>query len=131
MTSRFYKRKDKEFKYADTSQQSFEAVLKDKEEGARSRAFSMIAEGTTTETGCIEKPTLGPREVLFAGRQMQAYRFIHCVLNWVVARYDDVVRHRCNISLCINPDHLEMGSRGDNLQDDHELAANGENFNLH
>ncbi|WP_415182728.1 hypothetical protein [Phaeovulum sp.] len=118
------------FEYADASQQWFEAVLKDHQEGARSRAFSLIAEGTKTETGCIETPTLGARKVRFGGRQMPAYRFIHCILNGVVASYDDVVRHRCNNRRCINPDHLEIGSRGENLQDERGFAANGVDFGL-
>ncbi|WP_370651164.1 HNH endonuclease [Cypionkella sp.] len=44
---------------------------------------------------------------------MAAYRFVFCILNGVLAGYDDVVRHRCNNRRCINPDHLEVGSRGD------------------
>ena len=119
-----------EFEYADASQQWFEAVMKEKEEGARSRALSLIAEGTTTQTGCIETPTLWPRKVRFEGRQMPAYRFIFCILNGVAAGYDDVVRHRCNNRRCINPNHLEMGSRGENLQDEREFAANGVDFGL-
>ncbi len=28
-----------------------------------------------------------------------------------------VVRHKCDNSLCINPEHLELGTRADNVQD--------------
>jgi len=28
-----------------------------------------------------------------------------------------VVRHRCDNSICVNPDHLEIGSAGDNVRD--------------
>ena len=56
---------------------------------------------------------------------MPVYRFIFCVLNQVVRGYDDVVRHRCDNRLCINPDHLELGSRGENLQDERDFDANG------
>jgi hypothetical protein len=48
---------------------------------------------------------------------MSAYRFIHYVLNEVAAGYDVVVRYKCNNRRCIKPEHLELGSRGDNLRD--------------
>ena len=34
-----------------------------------------------------------------------------------------VVRHRCDNRKCINPEHLEYGSQGDNLNDRKERAA--------
>lgn len=119
-----------EFAYADESQQWFEYVIANYLEEARSRAFSLVEEGTVTETGCIETPTIGPRKVRFRGRQMPAYRFVFCILNEVVAGYDDVVRHRCNNKRCINPAHLELGSRGENLQDERDFASNGVDFGL-
>jgi hypothetical protein len=64
------------------------------------------------------------------GRQMPAYRFICCILNEVVAGYDDVVRHRCDNRRCIKQDHLELGSRGENLQDERDFDANGVDFGL-
>ncbi|MFZ0097555.1 MAG: HNH endonuclease, partial [Gemmobacter sp.] len=70
------------------------------------------------------------RRVRFRGRQLPAYRFIFCILNSVVAGYDDVVRHRCNNRRCINPDHLKLGSRGENLQDERDFSANGVDFGL-
>ena len=99
-------------------------------EEARSRAFALVADGVVMETGCIETPTLGARKVRFKDRQMPAYRFIYCVLNEVVAGYDDVVRHRCNNGRCINPEHLELGSRGENLQDERDFNANGIDYSL-
>ena len=105
-------------------------VLEEQEEEARERAFSLIAEGRTTDTGCIVTDTKGPRKVRFMGRQVPAYRFIHCILSRTVASYDDVVRHRCHNRLCINPDHLTIGSRADNKRDDWEHWANGVDFDL-
>ena len=119
-----------DFEYADESQQWFSVVFANHLEEARSRAFSLVAEGSLTETGCIETPTLAARKVRFMGRQLPAYRFIFCVLHEVRAGYDDVVRHRCNNRRCINPGHLEIGSRGENLQDEREFAANGVDFSL-
>lgn len=118
------------FAYADESQQWFECIFAQNLEEARSRAFTLVGRGMLTDTGCIETPTLGARKVRFMGRQMPAYRFIFCVLNEVVAGYDDVVRHRCDNRRCINPDHLELGSRGENLQDERDFDANGVDFGL-
>lgn len=119
-----------DFEYADQSQQWFAVILSLHLEEARSRAFSLVAEGRVAETGCIETPTIDARKVRFKGRQMPAYRFIFCILNEVAAGYDDVVRHRCNNRRCINPDHLEIGSRGENLQDERDSSANGVDFSL-
>jgi hypothetical protein len=119
-----------DFSYADESQQWFEHIITNHLEEARSRAFTLVEQGMLTDTGCIETPTLGARKVRFKGRQMPAYRFIFCILNEVVAGYDDVVRHRCDNGRCINPDHLELGSRGENLQDERDFDANGVDFSL-
>lgn len=120
----------KGFAYADASQQWFEAVFADYQEEARSRATTLVEAGERTESGCIETPTRDARRARFKGRQMPAYRFIFCILNGVAAGYDDVVRHRCNNKRCINPAHLELGSRGENLQDEREFSANGVDFGL-
>lgn len=119
-----------DFAYADESQQWFECIFAQNLEEARSRAFTLVAQGLLTDTGCIETPTLGARKVRFMRRQMPAYRFIFCVLNEVVAGYDDVVRHRCDNRRCINPEHLELGSRGENLQDERGFDANGVDHSL-
>jgi hypothetical protein len=119
-----------DFAYADETQQWFEHIFAHHLEEARLRAFALVAEGVVSETGCIETPTLGARKVRFMGRQMPAYRFICCILNEVVAGYDDVVRHRCDNRRCIKPDHLELGSRGENLQDERDFDANGVDFGL-
>lgn len=118
------------FEYADSSQQWFEFILAEHFEEALNRASSLIAGGVMTDAGCIETPTLNARKVRFKGRQLPAYRFIFCVLNHVAAAYDDVVRHRCNNRCCINPEHLELGSRGENLQDERDFSANGVDFSL-
>jgi hypothetical protein len=120
----------RDFSYADETQQWFEHVFAHHLQEARSRAFSLVEDGMLTETGCIETPTLGARRVRFAGRQMPAYRFICCILNHVAAGYDDVVRHRCDNGRCINPEHLELGSRGENLQDERDFDANGVDHDL-
>jgi hypothetical protein len=119
-----------DFTYADDSQQWFEYVLTHHLKEARSRALALVEAGERTETGCIETPTVGARRVRFKGRQLPAYRFVFCILNEVVAGYDDVVRHRCDNRRCVNPAHLGLGSRGENLQDERDFSANGVDFSL-
>ncbi|MFD2855254.1 hypothetical protein [Seohaeicola zhoushanensis] len=40
------------------------------------------------------------------------------------------VRHRCHNRRCVNPRHLEVGDRADNLRDEWERQANGVDFAL-
>ena len=58
------------------------------------------------------------------------YRFVYCVLNRYPALSEEVVRHRCNDKLCVNPDHLEIGTKWANLQDHDAFMANGVDFDL-
>ena len=64
------------------------------------------------------------------GGQTRAYRFIYAVTRREVLTFDDVVRHRCHNGLCINPEHLEVGTRADNKRDDWEVAAYGVDFDM-
>lgn len=116
--------------YADDSQLWLTDVLDNHYEEARSRASDMLATGALTDEGCIETDTLTAKKTRFRGKQIYAYRFVHCVLTRTVASYDDVVRHRCNNRRCINPDHLELGSRGDNMMDERDFRANGVDVSL-
>ncbi|WP_410468860.1 HNH endonuclease [Aestuariicoccus sp. MJ-SS9] len=40
------------------------------------------------------------------------------MLNRETASTQQVVRHRCHDRLCVNPDHLVLGSQADNKRDD-------------
>ncbi len=118
------------FVLVDQSEAWLADVLANHYEEARSRADFLLAAGLLQVTGCIETETLGAKKTRFRGRQVAAYRFIYCVLRQTVASYDDVVRHRCNNRRCINPEHLEIGSRGDNMMDERNFGANGVDFDL-
>ena len=116
--------------FEDDSERWFRDILDDYQEEARERALSLIDEGQRTDTGCILTPTAYPRKVVFRGRQISAYRFIHCVLEGEIASRDQVVRHRCHNRLFINPDHLQIGTQADNKRDDWEYTAGGVDFDL-
>lgn len=119
-----------EFVYLDDSQERWREIHANHKEEARQRALSLIAAGTRTETGCIVTGTTAIRKVRFTGQQFAAYRFIYCALNDATPSFHDVIRHRCHNRTCINPDHLEIGSREDNKHDDWAYLANGVNFDL-
>ena len=114
--------------YLDTSMERWTAIHADHHEEARQRALSLVAAGLRTDTGCIVTGTSAVRKVRFKGAQYQAYRFIYCALNHVTPSFEEVIRHRCHNRRCINPEHLEIGSRADNKRDDWDYWANGVDF---
>ena len=118
-----------DFVYLDPSQLRWTDIHANHKEEARDRAFSLIAEGTRTDTGCIVTPTTAIRKVRFPGEQYAAYRFVYSVLNEATPSFEDVIRHRCHNRRCINPDHLDIGSRADNKRDDWDYWANGVDYN--
>jgi hypothetical protein len=70
-------------------------------------------------TACTMRSARGLRYGHFrgmGGRMIAAHRFIYGV---VIGPIPDglVVRHKCDVSLCVNPDHLEVGTPKDNAQD--------------
>lgn len=120
----------KDFVYLDPSLERWTDIHANYKEEALQRALSLVASGHTTETGCIETSTQAIRKVRFNGEQYAAYRFIYCVLNDVTPSFEEVVRHRCHNRRCINPAHLELGSRADNKRDDWDYWANGVDFDF-
>lgn len=104
--------------FEDESEQWFRDVFEKHLEEARRRAFSLIEAAREDENGCLVTDTDKPRKVRFRNRQLEAYRFIHCVLTRTIASRDHVVRHRCHNRLCVNPEHLALGTAADNKRDD-------------
>ncbi|WP_394805092.1 HNH endonuclease family protein [Sulfitobacter dubius] len=86
---------------------------------------SLLREAELNEDGCVVTGTVQPRKLRFNGRQDRAYRFVYCVRNRLAANRDQVVRHRCHNRRCINPEHLTIGDRRDNLYDELDRRANG------
>lgn len=116
--------------FEDESQEWFRDVLNNHREEAGKLAFALLDRTERDGNGCLVTDTAGPAKVRYRGRQLEAYRFIHCVLGDHVASRDDVVRHRCHNRRCINPDHLVLGTQADNKRDDWEHAANGVDWDL-
>ena len=88
-----------------------------------------------TDTGCIV-PTCAPRSryvwICADGKRMAAHRAIATDGRGLDGGL--VVRHKCDNSRCINPDHLEIGTQADNIRDRDERGRNGtlgENSPLH
>jgi hypothetical protein len=50
------------------------------------------------------------------GRTIGAHRWAWKIVNGPIPRGMSVC-HRCDVPLCVNPDHLFLGSQKDNLQD--------------
>ena len=104
-------------------------VIRNHHEEALQRVSTLLQSATETpEGGCLVTEGPSRRKVRFRGQQTRAYRFIYAVTRREVLAFEDVVRHRCHNGLCINPDHLEVGSRADNKRDDWEFAAYGVDF---
>ena len=117
---------DREVFYAlDRNQEWYEMILKMHRADADERVSQLFEETERDKNGCWVTPTKGPRKVRYRGGQDRAYRFVFCIRERLAPTRDQVVRHRCHNRLCINPAHLEIGDRNDNLRDEWERQANG------
>lgn len=114
----------------EASEQWLDDILRNHNQEARQRISSLLQDTIETAEGCLVTPGPSRRKVRFNGGQTRAYRFIYAVLNSEVLTFDDVARHRCHNALCINPDHLEAGTRADNKHDDWEAAGYGIDFTM-
>lgn len=113
------------FVFLDDSEQHWLDILTNHADEAETLARRLVGEGQRTEEGCIVTDRTTPKKVRFHGQQYAAYRFIFCALNREMLSFNDVVRHRCHNRLCINPEHLQKGTRADNQRDDWDNWANG------
>ena len=71
--------------YEDDSEARLREVIENHLEEAKPLASSLIQEAREDENGCRVTDTAKPRKVRFRGYQWEAYRFIYCVLNEVIA----------------------------------------------
>jgi hypothetical protein len=114
----------------DRLQDWYQEVLENHLDEAAIKVASILLSATRDANGCLVTPTASPAKVRFRGEQDRAYRFVFCVRHQLAASSREVVRHRCNNRLCVNPDHLELGDRRDNLEDDRRFRARGVDFDL-
>ena len=76
---------------------------------------------SATENGqdsCLEGAARSPRRITWKGKRLYAYQLICIASQGVIPRQDEVVRHKCHNRRCINPNHLELGTQQDNIQDE-------------
>lgn len=74
-------------------------------------------------SACIEPKQKGSNggygNTTFNGRKIPLHRKVYCVANELSPESISglVVRHKCDNPRCINPEHLELGTVKDNVQD--------------
>ena len=113
------------FRVRDRLEAGYEDILEHHYDQAVERVAQLLAQAETNENGCIVTSTTQPRKLRFHGSQDRAYRFIYCVRHRLAANRHQVIRHRCHNRCCINPEHLTIGDRRDNLYDELDRRANG------
>ncbi len=108
----------------------YEDVLANHYNEALGRVEDLLANTEVDGNGCMVTETEQPRKLRFREHQDRAYRFVYCVTHRLAATRDQVIRHRCHNRRCINPRHLTIGDRRDNLQDERDRQANGVDWGL-
>lgn len=109
----------------DRSQAWYERLLANHNDAAMAKVDEVLADTEIDENGCKVTDTAEPRKLRFEGGQDRAYRFVYCISNRLATNRDQVVRHRCHNRRCVNPNHLTIGDRRDNLNDDRARRADG------
>jgi hypothetical protein len=74
-----------------------------------------------TPSGCWECTSHSPNSdgyprVVYKGKRMYIHRFIYLTQKGPIPDGMEI-RHKCDNPLCINPDHLEIGTHTDNMHD--------------
>ena len=112
------------FTMKDRSQLWYDLILEHHPEEAERRVVELLAGTKEDAYGCMVTATTGPKRVRFQGGSDRAYRFVLSVHSNYAPSTDELVRHRCHNRLCVNPDHLQFGSRLDNWLDEVDRKAN-------
>ena len=109
----------------DEGQAWHQLVLDERYDAALELSDALLDQAEINKENCYLTNTLTPKKIRFQGRQERAYRFVYCVFNQYAATSTEVIRHRCDNRLCINPDHMIVGDRTENHWDEMEFRANG------
>lgn len=87
-------------------------------------ARKLLAEAVETSNGCLElphrctDPETGYPRTTFKGQGWSIPRLmVSVIVEERALLTDEHSRHRCDNRTCINPEHLELGSPTDNVQD--------------
>lgn len=77
--------------------------------------------------GAINKAGYG--QIRYNKKIINAHRYYYQKYNNITLPYNVVVRHKCDNPLCVNPEHMEIGSHQDNMNDmvKRNRSAKGEN----
>lgn len=59
----------------------------------------------------------GYGRIYINGRRHLAHRLSYELHHLVKLERSQVIRHKCNNPLCVNPDHLQVGTQQDNIND--------------
>lgn len=86
---------------------------------SQKKLFNNKLDKTTSSTGCWlwkASCTDGYGRVSINGKMLKAHR-----VSWYIAGYTIpnrlIIRHKCRSRHCVNPDHLETGTRQENEMD--------------
>lgn len=81
-----------------------------------------------SETGCLEwcgsKTPLGYGTMSFHGKREYVHRVSYILYKGVIPE-DMCVCHSCDNPKCINPEHLWLGTQGDNMKDRDKKGRHG------
>ncbi|OBY26167.1 hypothetical protein A9D60_19525 [Leisingera sp. JC1] len=116
------------FTARDRSMVWYQDILDNHLDQAMLRVGEVLNSAERDDDGCLVTPTKEPRKLRFNGGQDRAYRFVYCITHRLVATRDQVIRHRCHKRCCVNPRHLVIGDRRDNLMDEWDRQANGVDY---
>lgn len=82
--------------------------------------WDLLARTTRTATGCFEwqgaRHGKGYGHVVFRGKTWKAHRVAYTLAVGEIMP-GLVVAHRCDNPACVRPDHLWVGTQGDNIRD--------------
>lgn len=87
-----------------------------------------------TENNCWEVTSLasnqdGYYKVQINGKTFLLHRLVYQQENNCFINPSDIIRHKCDNPHCINPEHLEIGSHYDNVQDRNTRNRTAKNEN--